>query len=249
MSYAKVVEEAQKEISGRKQNVADKLILTACDTWKKGDQINLWTYWQGFQLDDIDEKGVDILLAGQDWGNPDRGKAKELCGRIKQLQSGNVGFAYIKEGASATDRNLAELFEIFDCDIYSRNPSKRLFFTNYVLGYRTGDQFESGGMTEALMLRDKELFDQLVLAIKPKIIICLGKITFEAVSGSKASDFIKTLQSGKPHKAYFPEDKSIPVYGVAHCGAWGKRNVGGMEKMKENWRFIAEEYSDKYGTE
>ena len=34
MSYAKVVEEAQKEISGRKINEADKLILTVCDTWE-----------------------------------------------------------------------------------------------------------------------------------------------------------------------------------------------------------------------
>lgn len=249
MSYAKVVKEAQKEISGRKQNAADKLILTACDTWKKGDQINLWTYWQGFQFDDIDEKGIDILLVGQDWGNPDKRKASELCGRIEQLQSGKIEFAYIKEGASATDRNLAELFEIFGCDIYTRNPGKRLFFTNYVLGYRTGDQSESGGMTEALMLRDKGLFDKLVLSIKPKIIICLGKITFEAVSGTRATDFIKTLQNGKPYKAYFQGDNSIPVYGVAHSGAWGKRNVGGMENMKKNWRIIAEEYREKYGTE
>ena len=242
MTYSEVVEEAKKVISGRNQNATDKLILKDCDTWINGNQINLWSYWQGFQLDDIDEKGVDILLVGQDWGNPDKGKAKELCGRIKQLQSGNVGFAYVKEGASATDRNLAELFEIFGCDIYTRKPGKRLFFTNYVLGSRTGNQSESGGMTEELMLRDKKLFEKLVLLIKPKIIICLGKITFEAVSGTRASDFIKTLQSGKPHKAYFPEDKSIPVYGVAHCGAWGKRNVGGMDKMKENWKCIAEEY-------
>lgn len=137
---------------------------------------------------------------------------------------------------------------MFNCDIYSRNPGKRLFFTNYVLGYRTGNQSESGGMTEGLMLRDRELFKKLVQAIKPKIIICLGKITFEAVSGIKANDFIKTLQDGKPHKAYFSGNKTIPVYGVAHCGAWGKRNVGSMERMKVNWQFIAEEYKEKYGT-
>ena len=246
MTYSEVVEEAKKEISGRNQNATDKLILKDCDTWINGNQINLWSYWQGFQLDDIDEKGVDILLVGQDWGNPDKGKAKIQCEYIEQFLNGKNDFPYSLCKHSPTDNNLAELFEVFDCKIYERNPGKRLFFTNYVLGYRTGNQSESGGMTEELMLRDKELFDQLVLAIKPKIIICLGKITFEAVSGSKASDFIKTLQSGKPHKAYFPEDKSIPVYGVAHCGAWGKRNVGGMDKMKENWKCIAEEYRREY---
>ena len=50
MSYAKVVEEAKKEISGRKINEEDKLILTVCDTWKKGDQINLWTYGRDSNL-------------------------------------------------------------------------------------------------------------------------------------------------------------------------------------------------------
>lgn len=30
-----------------------------CELWEKSDQINLWTFWQGYQLKDIDEKGTD----------------------------------------------------------------------------------------------------------------------------------------------------------------------------------------------
>ena len=56
-----------------------KVQFQRCDTWLKGDQINLWTYWQGYQLDDIDEKGVDILLVGQDWGNPKRNPRLLWC--------------------------------------------------------------------------------------------------------------------------------------------------------------------------
>ena len=36
-----------------------------------GNQINLWTYWQGYQIKDIDI-GVDILLVGQDRRNDKR---------------------------------------------------------------------------------------------------------------------------------------------------------------------------------
>jgi len=34
----------------------------------------------------------------------------------------------------------------------------------------------------------------------------------------------------------------IPVYGVAHCGSLGQRNVGGKDKMKLAWEKIAAEY-------
>ena len=94
------------------------------------------------------------------------------------------------------------------------------------------------------MRQDKEIFDELVLAIKPKIIICLGKITYEMVSGMIAKDFIMNLQAGKPFKAPFPLDNSITVYGVAHCGARGRNNVGGEANMMKAWKKIAEEYDE-----
>ena len=66
MKYSDVVEKAQKKC----RSGYGRIKLTDCNTWERGNQINLWTYWQGYQLKDIDEKGVDILLVGQDWGNP-----------------------------------------------------------------------------------------------------------------------------------------------------------------------------------
>lgn len=236
MTYAEVVKKAKKEIEERIDYGTTKVPYKSCKTWLEGNQINLWTYWQGYQIEDVD-KGVDILLVGQDWGNPWREGNEESIRRITAIQRGQ-SVSYLAE--SPTDKMMMELFEYFDCDISSKTPGRRLFFTNYSLGYRTGS--ETGGMTKGLLLRDKELFDDLVASIKPRIIICLGKLTYEVVSGVKADGFVKRLHKGIPFKAPYPLNNAIPVYGVAHCGARGLSNVGGKEPMKKAWKTIAEEY-------
>ena len=70
MTYKEVVKKAKTTLQRRGHYGTDDVDLYACDLWLKSDQINLWTYWQGFQIDHID-KGIDIMLVGQDWGNPD----------------------------------------------------------------------------------------------------------------------------------------------------------------------------------
>ena len=238
MKYCEVVEKAQNDISNRLKYGYGKVQYNPCKTWQEGNQINLWTYWQGFQLDDIDERGVDILLVGQDWGNPNRNKS--ICQSIEEIQKGSKIASYIST-ASPTDITLTEMFKAFgDVDITKRNPGMRLFFSNYSLGYRSGN--ETGGMTKRLMSYDAELFNDLVVAIKPKIIICLGKLTYEMVSGRTVKGFVKQLQTGVPFKASFPMDEKIPVYGVAHPGARGLSNIGGKERMRKVWEGIAEEY-------
>ena len=236
MTYLEVVRKAQKEVKNRGQYYGNKNVkLYACDTWLNGDQINLWTYWQGHQYADID-KGVDILLVGQDWGNPE--KDEKTIKRIEALQADKKNGFY-NDHASKTDENLKELFKCFGCDIEKADPGLRLFFTNYSLGYRKGK--ETGGMTRTLLREDAELFDDLVKTIKPKIIICLGKITYEAVTNQNVTGFVKQLRTGKPFVSQYPSMESIKVYGVAHCGSYGANNVGGMKNMLKAWKAIAKD--------
>lgn len=243
MKYKDVVVSAQ---NARKESYGNRSIdFEPCDEWLEGNQINLWTYWHGYQLKSIDKKGVDILLVGQDWGNPFDEKNTEVMSTIRRLQGGDT--SAVCQGTSPTDKTMAEMFKSFgeDIDIYEKNLRLRLFFTNYSLGYRNGP--ETGGMTMGLMKEDKPFFDELVLAIKPKIIICLGKLTYEMVSGEKVKGFSKKLQDGIPFKATFPLKQDVVVYGVAHCGSRGRQNVGGKEKMRLAWDYIAKEFYGKYG--
>ncbi len=237
MTYQEVVKKAQSQ----ERDVTGRVEFIHCDVWENGNQINLWTYWQGYQLDDIDKKGVDILLVGQDWGAPYREGNKAVLESIRKIQNGVDG-AFYGPTQSPTDKRLAKMFMAFgDVNINERNPGMRLFFTNYSLGYRSGS--ETGNMTKKIMKIDSDLFDDLVTAIKPKIIICLGKITYEMVIGVSVKDFSKTLKGGEPYKRSYPKNNKIAVYGVAHPGARGLYNIGGDEAvMKKAWDIIAYDY-------
>ena len=100
------------------------------------------------------------------WGSPNSKKNQKLCKRIEEIQIGVKTARYI-DSLSPTDTALKEMFEVFEVDITNPDPGLRLFFTNYSLRYRKGS--ETGGMTKSIMQADKELFDDLVFAIKPKI--------------------------------------------------------------------------------
>ena len=235
-------EEVVKKAKAKKRQGNDRLKLIGSDTWNRGDQINLWTYWQGYQLVGIDEKGVDILLVGQDWGSPCSDGNVEVINSIQQIQDGVDGARYYSTN-SPTDRRLALMFTAFgdDVNIFNDVTKLRLFFTNYFLGYRKDS--ETGGMTKTIMRQDSEFFDDLVEAIKPKIIICLGKITYELVSRKCAKEFTSKLSEGEPLRAEYPNKPDIIVYGVAHPGSRGLYNIGGkVEMMKKAWIKIAEEY-------
>ena len=91
-------------------------------------EINLWSYWQ----DSLDAK---IMLVGQDWGCP---FDKVFLPTMAQIQKANSGkaYSYISDTPSQTDQNLIKLFsKSLGKDITI--PCDDLFFTNFVLGYRT----------------------------------------------------------------------------------------------------------------
>ncbi len=234
MKYCEVVKEAKRILRDRYCYGNNTVTLYSCEDWEHGNQINLWTYWQGFQLKDIDEKGVDILLVGQDWGNPKSSDNIEIINRIREIQSGDETVEYLAK--SPTDKNLKYFFEAFNVDLERRDNEIRLFFTNYCLGYRSG-QSETGGMTQKIMREDRELFELLVLSIKPKVIICLGKDTYEMVTDSKTKEYLKYLKRGKAFKS--TKNKTIKVYGVPHSGTWGTANIGTREEVMVIWRNVA----------
>ncbi len=244
MKYSEYVKEAQKEIKNRANYGAGKLELGPCDVWLDGHQINLWTYWQGYQLKDIDENHVDILLVGLDWGNPDKKGNENVIDEIRKIDNGDENARYIAE--SATDRRLARMFDkAFGVNIYDKTPKYRLFFTNYSLGYRLEGQSETGNNSKALLKMDEDLFNKLVSIIQPKIIICLGQLPFEMVSGTTTKDFVKHLKEGNPFKAPFPKDNKIMVYGVSHTGSRGYYNMGSNEEvMIKPWKKIKKEFDN-----
>lgn len=188
--------------------------LVWCDACR--EEINLWTYWQGRGCLD-----PDILVVGQDWGNPDTPQGR---GCLEAIKTGRDYRAF------PTDQRLAELFKAVwpDSDIGDIGQKcERLFFTNLVLGYRTGKN--TGPLKAAQLAHDLGYFKTLVHILRPRAVICLGQKTFTYAlrAFGERMDFpdgyISALDA---HENYLDLD-GTRFYGMSHCGNYGCKNRGG----------------------
>jgi len=216
------------------------------------NEINLWTYWQG-----KNKENTRILLVGQDWGCVDEEIAAPCIRNIKSMQK-KTDVQYL-DGVNKlfpTDRNLCELFKVFSeyRDIeHTSYPD--LFFTNFALGYRTSGI--SGGEKRAWFEKDRQYFYDLVMLLKPKVIICLGKIVYEEVLSTfqekkvryKNKDYWNMLETEKNNQQISSVDMNYTgrVFGVAHCGGMGMANrkrhsqykdKTGKDLQREDWEKI-----------
>lgn len=189
--------------------------LTWCEACS--EEINLWTYWQGRHC-----LSPEILVVGRDWGNPQTRESRAILEGIQQ------GRPYMEGNQSPTDVHLAYLFQkTFGIDLNQKND--RLFFTNLLLGYRTGN---TSGQLNTSLTQDQPFFKELVGILRPKAIICLGGETFDcalAAYGQKppySSSFVAALDSGKT----VANIDGIHFFGVGHCGNLGCLNRIGNKK-------------------
>lgn len=191
--------------------------------WYDGCQeINLWTYWQG--RNNLDAK---IMLVGQDWGSVwDGGTDCDAC--IENIAKANAGlpYRYLDGNNNPTDTNLIALFKQIGYDITV--PQSDLFFTNFVLGYR------SKGLTGNFnpdWIRDcREFFCRLANIIQPQVILCLGRSTFEGVLSSfgvqrKIKSYNQFIESEEnPVAVTLHNGQTVFLFALAHCGALGTLN-------------------------
>lgn len=236
-NYRALVDQAKEVCHARVKGGSyrnSKIVYTDCDTWltDKCNEINLWTYWQGHGLTDFSD--VKIMLVGQDWGSEKF--ETDSIRRIQEVQNNKRKNDYDENMKSQTNRNLYKLFLCLGYDIAKLDS--RLFFTNYSLGYRRDS--ETGNMTKALLRQDKAAFDKLVEIVQPEVIICLGKMVSEMVTGCTLKEFGKRLDQGVI-SSKLPADSKIKVYCVGHCGSRGVGNRGGMENMEKDWNNIKED--------
>lgn len=205
------------------------------------EEINLWTYWQG--RGNLDAK---IMLVGQDWGCPWDASSDQVMRNVRNANLG-LDYDYLEGNDSITDNRLAELFQAISYDI--RKPCPDLFFTNFILGYR--NRGISGGYQTTWAKHDKGYFKELADIIAPKVILCLGRSTFEGVlsafqmeSTIRIKDFNSIIESNQNPVAVTLKDGSTAhVFALAHCGAMGtlnrnrKKNAG-LTLQMEDWKRI-----------
>ena len=211
--------------------------LSWCDACQ---EINLWTYWQG-----RGNLNAPILLVGQDWGCL-RTKDGEACIRKIQLAPDGPIPNYMAGNDNPTDKNLVRLFQEA-LSISVEKPNPKVFFTNFVLGYR--NEGTSGGFKPDWIRHDQAFFRELAEIIEPQVILCLGRNTFEGV----LTAFSKQVQIGaynhfiesnqNPVPVMLNSGKTAYVFALAHCGVMGTLNRNqGKDKILntqiQDWKRI-----------
>ena len=260
------------------QNGSKKPILVeSCDYL--GNQINLWSYWQG-------SLNAKILLVGQDWGTVNPKSADDIFRdertkeNVRKMDRGEPAgyFDGIDEKIRfKTDTFIVDLFKELGNeygDVTLKNDD--LFFTNLCLGYRS--EGNSQGFRVKWLRDDVKYlcgFDDgegdkvkhisgLLQIVKPDVVICLGKKTYEVVAQqyNKAlyddikngtaelpkTDFFQRLDKQCNYMTIQIEGKEIRIYGVAHPGPQGIANryskskkedkKDGKSLQREDWQNI-----------
>ena len=220
-------------------------------------EINLWTYWQG-----KDAKDVKIMVVGQDWGNYHLPKNTQTMENIREHRNYFCNQDTENSTVYQTDKSLCVLFESIGYKDIINNRYDDLFFTNFFLKYRAEGCKETGGMSRTNMMRDAASFSALVDATRPKVIICLGMLTYECVIDAlrpgekcrigKITDYCDLIDN---HKNY-TDIAGVRVFGMVHCGASGvnvirkkgtrtDKNKKGIELMIQDWKEIKKYLEDK----
>ncbi len=243
--YEELIDVVKQDYRMNPRKNAD-IHLGWCDTDDKlCQEINLWTYWQGWKYAERQSE-ISFLVLGQDWGCPNGNMDGGAIENIKLMNAGiDVMYLHkrnLNSREAQTDKNLISLFaEIGYKDIDAiRYPD--LFFANFNLGYRTSGSI-SGGMTDDLMDADAKYIRKLIDILKPQNILCLGenvsKATFKMLFGknekySSYNDFV-TNSKGFEHRN---NQYSCKVFPLFHTGYYGVNlnRKGGMYQHIEDWK-------------
>jgi len=221
-----------------------ELRLYWCDAC---EEINLWTYWQG-----RGNLNAKIMLVGQDWGCPWDNNYLPTLEQVRKANAHN-DYDYLHDNPSSTDENLAQLFRELGYDI--KIPCKDIFFTNFILGYR--NKGLSGGYKKAWAEHDKGYFKELADIIAPKVILCLGRSTFEGVlsafdviSTVRIKNYNRFIESDQnPVAVTLADGSTAYIFALAHCGVMGTLNRNGkkhtdLSVQMEDWRRIVSYLND-----
>ena len=205
-------------------------------------EINLWTYWQGFGYAK-ETPHIKYMLIGQDFGPPEKEEAKGTIANIREMNRGKEVMFHnnvdLTSRDSQTDANIIQYFSWIGKPEIDKHRYSDLFFCNCNLGYRK-DTY-SGNMTRKILANDSLEIKRLIDIIKPDNIICLGLDTSVVVIRAlidarfNCSTLAALIGDGKPYRY-----GDANIYPMAHPGYWGTMNRG-IENVKKDWMRIQDE--------
>lgn len=228
--------------------------------FKRLEEHNLWTYWQG--------RGVrhpKIMVVGQDWGSVEQ--SKKYFEYIKNHRDEKVvSYEQIKKENPkmsgrefTTDRELRIFFyEYLKYPDICEYQHKDLYFTNLIPGFRN-DSSSTGNGTEVQMEMPDNIndFKRLLNILHPEFILCLGKLVSESIDKAyngknsvidKVENYNKYLDealhagSPRPITLDLGDGNQTQMFALAHMGGLGKSNRARYYKDKPIKRTVTNDW-------
>lgn len=171
--------------------------------------------------------GANVMLLGQDWSSsnaldrvlnetePEKAIEIRKLGQTYKLPTNKRLRRFLKEGVGLE---------------FSETYATNLF-----------PFIKKGALNAKIQARDmdycaKEYAIPQIEIVQPKMVICLGKSTYEAICRflDLGEQFFK--QTSQP--IHCIRHRGVEIYGLPHPGYWGVRNAGGEECVLEHWQAL-----------
>jgi len=171
---------------------------------------------------------ADIFLLLQDWSSHN-----DMSKPVINLERQRLELKYGYTPNQLTNIKLTELlktyFSVEISDTYGTN----------LYPYIKSDDMSSSILREDLVWAAEQFALPQIKIVEPKLVICFGKGTFNAIRTACDEKEVDTVEEGI--NAFFPFHNSM-VWLQAHPGFYGQqsRNRGGVDKVSPDWEKMAE---------
>lgn len=165
----------------------------------------------------------DLMLLGQDWVGSD------WLSDTDNLKYADIGM----DPTIQTNKNINKYLKFFELEF------KDIYATNAFVFVKNGK------MSSAI---ENKIFNECISTyaipqieiVRPKMVICLGAITLNAV---RKAIHAKPIGFSTAHIDY-ANFKGIKIFGTYHPGGMGTANAGGFQKAEDKWKILAKEYNN-----
>jgi restriction system protein len=164
---------------------------------------------------------ADLMLIGQDWAS------SKWLSNPKNLNFSRLG----QNPNLMTNKNLNEYLKYFGLNFSDT------YATNAFVLVKEGNM--SAKITPKFLYESiKKFLVPQIEIVKPKMIICLGAETYNALRKENGYPELKVGSGQEIAMPFMGAD----VYGVNHTGGHGTKNAGGKESARKQWQILAGHY-------
>ncbi|WP_213771971.1 hypothetical protein [Bradyrhizobium sp. dw_78] len=196
------------------------------DGFYDGDWITPWTI-SACNLQ------ADLMIVAQDWSSAETLKSPKWNSSVQKEERKRCGH----DANLPTNRTLKGLlkkhFDLEFADIYATNV--------FVF-------IKPGSISAAIPLEDlaycaKTYTLPQIEIIRPRMVLCLGQTTFNAVQRAFGQRLSKLSEVSLPN-AHIEHENGAEIYGVPHTGSWGTKNAGGPDKVHAIWARLGMRFAE-----